>query len=466
MRWSLDLPRGAAYLRTHWQAALVLLLVPSVLLAALATVGEREPLYLTAPVTRGTMTSLVTATGTVRPVGEVRVGSELSGRIAELLVDFDDSVHEGQPLARLDPQVFRAIVREAEAALEIAEANLLMQEAALARAEAELATAHATRAVGSAETAGVRAQREEAERELARIRALAQEAIISGSELDRAQARAATATALLRAAETQELAGDATTRGAEAALKMGLAGLQNAAAEVKRSRAVLERATVDLERSIIRSPIDGVVIGRNVDSGQTVTVGLEAPTLFTLAQDLRRMEVHAQVDQADIGRVAVGQTAYFAVDAHPEHVFSGNVMQIRKSPQIVQNIVTYTVIISADNPQLLLLPGMTAILRITIVETENTLMLPAAALRFRPPQQIAANGEALAASGALAMPDQGTPMLVWVLARGELDPRVLGIGSSDGSVAAVLGGPLETGDLAVVGLAEPSRPNLGLRFGL
>jgi HlyD family secretion protein len=340
-----------------------------------------------------------------------------------------------------------------------------MHEAALTRAEAELATVRASRAVGSAETESARAQREAAERELARVRALARDAAISGSELDRAEARAATATALLRAAETQEEAGDAATQGAEAALKMALARLQTAAAEVKRAQAMLQRVTVDLERTTIRSPIDGIVIGRNVDGGQTVAVGLEAPTLFTIASDLRRMEVRAQIDQADIGRIAVGQPVLFAVDAYPEHVFAGTVAQIRKSPHVVQNVVTYTVIVSADNADLLLLPGMTAILRITVMEIEHALRLPSAALRFRPEERTAARAEALAATGGLGTPEQGTPALVWVLDRGKLDARVVGIGSSDGNVAAVLSGRLEPGEFVVMGTVSAPPSTFGLRFG-
>lgn len=431
---------------------------------AVATPGD-EPTYLTAPVERGDIASIITASGTVTPVGQVNVGSQLSGQIAELLVDFNDRVIKGQPLARLDPQGFEAIVREAEAALEISEANMLVQEAALDKAESDLTTARASQVVGTAETDSVRAEREEAERVLARMRTLAKEAAISGSEVDRAEAKAASAAALLRARETQELVRDATTQGAEASVKMALAQLQNAVAQVKRASAVLDRAKVDLDRTTISAPIDGVVIGRNVDRGQTVAASLEAPTLFTLASDLRHMEVHAQIDQADIGRVAVDQPVLFAVDAYPERAFTGTVTQIRKAPQVIQNVVTYTVIVSADNSDLLLLPGMTAILRITVTEISDVLKIPNAALRFRPADDIATPIEARASSGQLGIPDQGTPVLIWVLDGDELSPRVIGYSAGDANVAAALAGELAEGELVVVGATAAADSSIGLRLG-
>ncbi len=421
--------------------------------------------YLTAPVQRGDIVSTVMATGTITPVGQVNVSSQLSGRIAEVLVDFNDAVVQGQVLARLDPEGFHAAVRQAEAAVDIAQAGLLMQQAALSKAESGLETARATRRVGTAETDSVRAQREEAERELARVRALAEEAIVSGSALDRAEAQAATASAMLRAAETQELVGDAATAGAEAEVQMAVARLQNAVAEVKRSEAVLDRTRVDLERSTIRSPIDGVVIGRNIDQGQTVAASLEAPVLFTLARDLRDTEVIAQVDQADIGQVAVGQTASFTVDAYPEQEFTGTIKQIRKSPMIVQNVVTYSVVIGAKNPHQQLLPGMTALLRITVAEVRDVLKISNAALRYRPVDNIAGPVEAAAAAGELELPSQGYPAIVWSLQNARLEPRIIGIGPGSAAESVILSGDLDEGELLVVGAEAAADRRLGIRLG-
>lgn len=455
------------FLNKHRKLILVTASVTVLCLAYwIAGLGDQTS-YLTAPVERGDIASIVTATGTLTPVGQVKVGSQLSGQIAELLVDFNDQVTKDQPLARLDAQGFEAAVREGEAALEIAEANMLVQEAALSKAESDLATARASRAVGTAETDNMRAQREEAARELERMQKLAQEAAISGSEVDRAQARARSAAALLRAAETQELVGDATTRGAEAAVKMALARLQNAVAEMKRTSAVLEKAKVDLERTTITAPIDGVVIERNVDSGQTVAASLQAPTLFTLANDLKNMEVHAQVDQADIGQIRPNQNARFAVDTYPDRLFTGTVTQIRKAPQVIQNIVTYTVLIAADNSELLLLPGMTAILQITVAEVRDVLKIPSAALRFRPMNSNVATDQVAAERTRSGPPEQGAPALVWVLDGGAIYPRMIGIGVRDSGAVQVMSGPLTAGENVVIGTAAVSEGSslFGIRAG-
>ena len=427
--------------------------------------AEENASYLTLSAERGDIVSVITATGVLTPVGQVNVGSQLSGQVAEVLVDFNDQVSAGQPLARLDPQGYEAIVREAEAALEIAEAGMLVQEAALDKAESDLATARASQEVGAAETDSMRAQREEAERTLERLRTLEQEAAISGSEVDRAEARAETTAALLRASETQEQVRDATTRSAAAAVNMALAQLQNAIGEVKRMTAILERANVDLARTTIAAPIDGVVIGRNVDSGQTVAATLEAPTLFTLAKDLRDMEVHAQIDQADIGRIRVGQAVRFSVDAFPDRDFVGAVTQIRKAPQVFQNVVTYQVIVSADNAEGLLLPGMTAVLRITVAEVHDVLKVPAAALRFRPAESIAGPVEAMWVGRELARPERGRAAVIWVLSGGEIAHRVIGYEEGDTDSVAVVGGNLERGELVVIGTAAAEDSPVGLRLG-
>lgn len=452
-------------LRQHALPGVVITVLGAVVLAYALLRSSGSEAYLTAEVELGDIVSVVSATGTVTPVGEVRVGSQLSGQIAELLVDFNSAVSEGQALARLDPQSYEAIVEERQAALDIAEANVLLHEAALGKAESELATARASKDVGVAETDSMRAQRLEAERELARMEALAEEAAISGSEVDRAQARADTAAALLRAAETQEIVGDAATDGAEAAVRMALAQLEHAVAEVRRAQAALQQAAVHLERTTIRSPIDGVVIGRTVDRGQTVAATLEAPTLFTLAKDLRQMEVHAQIDQADIGKIQRHQQALFAVDAYPDHPFTGTVTQIRKAPLVIRNVVTYTVIVSAENKQLLLLPGMTAVLRIAVTEQHDVLKVPNAALRYRPSDSVAAPVEAAAARGELQMPDQGTPGLVWVDDDGRLTARIVGVGAGDETVSAILAGELEAGEHVVIGNTAQPDASIGLRLG-
>ncbi|HET6520806.1 MAG TPA: efflux RND transporter periplasmic adaptor subunit, partial [Geminicoccaceae bacterium] len=429
--------------------------------------------YLTAPVERGDLVTAVTATGTLNAVVTVEVGSQLSGQIKDLLADFNDEVEKGQPIARLDPETYAARVREAEAALDVAEAGVLIGRAAVARAEADLAGAHAGLAGAAAEIQSAAATRADAARELARKQTLHARGTLADSDVERALAGHDSAAALLRAAEAGRAGREAAVLAAEAALRMAEADLRNARAVVRQRQAELDQAEVDLERTVIRAPIEGVVIGRDVDRGQTVAASLEAPTLFTLARDLREMEVHAKVDEADIGRIRPGQRVAFTVDAYPGRSFEGAVVQVRKAPQVVQNVVTYTVVASAANPDLLLLPGMTALVQIVVGRVAGVLKVPNAALRFRPPEgaAAAAGGGAAgpgAASGETGDLGRGTPAVVWVPRGdgGEAAPLAIGIGASDAAASEVVAGPLGEGRPVIVGTAaDDDGGGSFLRFG-
>ena len=309
--------------------------------------------YITAPIERGRFATVVRATGTLNPISTVDVGSELSGRIAEVLVDFNDKVRAGQVLARLDPVTFAARVKEAQAALRIAQAGARVQLASKERAAAEISAARMARRVAEANQAALTAKLGETERDVKRKLILARTMIISKSDLTGTQARRdAEAADVLAATEQINMKGEAIVV-AEADLKIAEANLDNAQAIVEQKEAALEQAEQDLARTEIRSPIDGVIIKRDINPGQTVAVSLEAKTLFQIANDLREMEVHGKLDEADIGRVKPGQKVTFTVDAYPERQF-GQVKQVRIAPEVVQNVVTYTVIISAPNPELLL----------------------------------------------------------------------------------------------------------------
>jgi HlyD family secretion protein len=250
-----------------------------------------------------------------------------------------------------------------------------------------------------------------------------------------------------------------------AALHKADAELLNARATVAQRDAMLEQARVELDRSVIRSPITGVVIGRDIDRGQTVAASLEAPTLFKIARDLRDMEVHAKIDEADIGRIRVSQPATFRVDAFPGRQFSGKVTQIRKAPEVVRNVVTYRVVIATRNPELLLLPGMTALVEIVVRETDEVLKLPNAALRFRPRER-----ESLrqAAKNVVLEDAIGAERDVWALDDdGEPKPVRVRLGLSDASVTEVVEGPLREGQDVIVGTApeEGERRLFGIRWG-
>ena len=245
---------------------------------------------------------------------------------------------------------------------------------------------------------------------------------------------------------------------------MAKANVQNALAVVEQRQAALDQAQLDLDRTVLRAPIDGVIIKRDVNPGQTVAVSLEAKTLFTIANDLHQMEVHGKIDEADVGELKVGQAAQFTVDAYPERTFGGQVMQIRKSPEVVQNVVTYTAIISAPNPDLLLLPGMTAQLRIAVSDTDDVLKIPSQALRFRPKDAAPASARPSANTGAAA----SSSTTVWLLGEdGRPSPIAVRIGASDDNAAALLEGPLSEGQQIIVGTANSQGQGgyFGLRLG-
>jgi HlyD family secretion protein len=283
-------------------------------------IGQRDaaaPAYRFAKVERGPLTATVSATGTLNPVTTVQVGTQVSGQIKELFVDFNSPVKRGQLIARIDPETFEYRVRQAEADAEAA-------RSALARAQVALINA---------------------QRDLARTRELVARNFVSPADLDRAQAQ----------------------------FDLAQADVRNAQAIVAQRQAQLAAAKVDLARTEIRAPVDGVVIKRSVDVGQTVAASLQAPELFVIAKDLRDMQVEASIDEADVGRIALGQRATFTVDAFPGRTFAGEVKQIRKAAQTVQNVVTYTVLITADNEAGQLMPGMTANVRIVTDRRESVL---------------------------------------------------------------------------------------------
>jgi HlyD family secretion protein len=423
---------------------------------------EASSSYLTAPVERGDVSTTLSATGSLRALVTVQVGSQLSGQIAELLVDFNDEVKQGQPLAELDPSTFQSQVHAAEAALEVARAEILKQRAELQTAISEVASARHGLDVAAAHVESARAELNEAERDLKRKRTLAGTKVLAQAHVDQATTAHRSAAADLRAAEAVVGVAKEAVVAAGARQLMADANLLYAQAAEREQAAELDQARIDLERTVIAAPIDGVVIGRDVDRGQTVAASLEAPTLFTLAQDLHQMEVHASIDEADIGRIRLGQQSRFTVDAYPDRVFAGTVIQIRKAPQLIQNVVTYTVVLSTQNPDLALLPGMTAIVHVLVDEAEDVLKVANAALRFQPPGDAigdaAVAGEALDASGGA---------VVWVLDKNDRPaPVSVTLGSSNEIATEIVAGPLRAGQRVIVGTVAtaPDRSWFGISW--
>ena len=354
----------------------------TVTLAALGSRGkDTAPTVTAAPVTRGDIVSTVSATGTLAAVTSVQVGTQVSGVVEVLSADFNSIVRKGQVLARLEQSAFRS-------AIEQAQANVTKAAAELER---------------------TRVTAEDAETKQRRAQQLAERELIARNDLDSATLARDTAVVQIRSAE----------------------------ASLAQARAALRQAEVNLSKTIITSPIDGVVISRNVDVGQTVAASLSAPTLYLIAADLTRMQVSASVDESEMGKIRAGQTVSFTVDAYPGKAFPGRVEQVRLNPVVANNVVTYATIVSAANPDLSLKPGMTANLTIEVDRRENVLRAPAAATRFRP------TADTLTALHAPST--KSTPNTVWTYVNGQAAPVQVKFGASDGAWTEILNAPFGEG---------------------
>jgi HlyD family secretion protein len=448
----------------RFAATAILLSTLAVSLGYTYSQGSSPETFLTAPVERGSVSTLVKASGTVEAVVSVDVSSQLSGRIAEVFVNFNDSVTAGQPIAQIDQEIFAARVNEARAALRVARATAQVQRAALERATVGVASAWTAERLAEDQSTASKARQEEVERDFLRKLALARTGAATERDLGQARALRDAGVADLRASLEQIQMKAEAIAVAEAEKHMAEANLENADAVVEQRQAALDQAGVDLDRTVLRAPIDGIIIKRDVNPGQTVAVSLEAKTLFKIANDLREMEVHGKIDEADVGQLKPGQTARFTVDAYPDRTFSGRVLQIRKSPEVVQNVVTYTTIVSAPNPDLLLLPGMTAQLRIVASNTGELLKIPSQALRFRPNSVGPASGRQSTNQAASSK----ASVTVWLVGEdGRPNPVAVKLGASDDNGAALLEGALNEGQQVIIGIAnsQKQRGYFGVRLG-
>jgi HlyD family secretion protein len=347
--------------------------------------GGNAPKYRMARVERGPLTAAVSATGNLNAVVIVQVGSQVSGQIKELLVDFNSIVKKNQVIARIDPDIFEAKVNQAKADLDSSRAAVLNQEAQVERARADVDNARAALVEAKAFTAKALVQSVDAKRDFDRKTELFGRQLIAKSDLDTSQATYDAAGAQLDSTRAREQALTSGIQSALAQLRVAQAAHESARAQVQQKDAALRQTQVDLDHTTIRAPVDGVVVSRQVDVGQTVAASLQAPVLFTIAQDLTRMQVETSVDEADIGRIKLDDRATFTVDAFPGETFVGTVTQIRKAALVVQNVVTYTVVVAVSNPTGKLVPGMTANVKLVTAEKSSVLRVPNAALRFRPP---------------------------------------------------------------------------------
>jgi HlyD family secretion protein len=372
------------------------LLIAAVLVAISVSVAayyrsnaQQGTQFVTAPVMRGSVVQTVAATGTLQAVTTVQVGSQVSGTIKALHADFNSEVKKGQIIAELDPSLFQTQVEQAQA-------SLLRLQADVDRAKVDI---------------------EDTQSKLQRAEELWSQQLISRADFETAQAAARQAQAAVKSAEAQ----------------------------VVQARAALNQNQVNLQHTIIRAPIDGVVISRSVDVGQTVASSLQAPTLFVIANDLARMQVNASIDESDIGRIAAGQPVTFSVDAYPGEKFTGKVSQVRLEPKVESNVVSYTTIIDVPNPSLKLKPGMTATVNVETARADDVLKVPTSALRFTPPGAEDAPAPRAARNGGGR---------VWILDSDLARPVPVRPGISDGATTALVEAPFDEGARVITGTAS------------
>ena len=402
--------------------------------------SPKEPPYVTTPVQTASITQVVSSTGTLQAVVTVQVGSQVSGTIEKLFADFNTKVKAGQIVAQLNQDKFRAAEDQARANLLAAQSNIEKSK------------------VGVADTL----------RTLERNRQLRTKDLMAQSDLDAAQA----------------------------AYDAAVAQVEVNRAQAAQAQASLKQATVDLNNTVIRSPVDGLVISRNVDVGQTVAASLQAPTLFTIANELARMEVHTNVDEADVGNVREAQEVTFTVDAFPSRRFRGRVHQVRNAPIVVQNVVTYVAVVRIDNKELLLKPGMTANVQFLVSRKEDVLTIPNMAMRFKPPEEKEEAQELLRREQSRTAPKVGERRTsrqsavrgsgaagggtrrarIYLLRDDKAQPVEIQLGISDGSRTEVRSGDVKENDPVIIGMssadssgpavANPFQPQRSRGFGL
>jgi HlyD family secretion protein len=419
--------------RIHWIIAVVLIALAATAAYALRRASPVE--YFASKVERGSIRDVVDVTASVNAVRTVQVGSQVSGTVAKLNVDFNSRVHKGDVVALIEPSLLQGALQQAVADLESAQANLVAANANVDRMRA-----------AAVQTKG----------DYDRIATLAGEHLATQQELELARSNY-----------------DA----AQASVEGAIANVAQARAQIKQKDAAVAIARTNVDHTVIRSPIDGIVVARNVDVGQTVAASLQAPTIFTIAQDLRQMQLYAKADESDVSRIRTGAPVTFKVDAFPKETFTGKVSQIRMNATTVQNVVTYDAIIDFDNPELKIFPGMTAYVTVPVATVENALKVPNGALRYNPPLSasefsaiyekngisgdkaggVVSEGESRAAPGASATPRplHAESAVVWrLLPDKSIVPVQIALGLTDHAyteVTKVIKGEIKEGDELVTG---------------
>lgn len=422
-----------------------------------ASQSKNNARYVTAKAQYADVNSVIQETGTVNPVDEVSVGTQVSGTISQLFVDYNTIVHKGEILAKLDPTSFQAAADQANATLDVAKAQAAAGSSTIAQNAANTQNMQANEQQLVANAKKAQAQETLSSITVSRDRALMAQGYISQSQLDTDVAAENSNVQALAAAEQQARGGTAQVTGANASVDVSQSQATAEQAQVAVAAAQAEQTNYNLSRTVITSPIDGIVVSRNVSVGQTVAASLQTPTLFVIASSLKDMEVDVSVDEADVGQLRATQTAYITVPAYPNIEFKGIVKQVRVNPTTVQNVVTYDAVVIVHDEQERLKPGMTANVTIDVVHRSNVLTVPLAALLYRPSGQHAsrsggaAGGAAPGPSGSPA-PVAGAPgshVTLWVLAKNKPVATPVVIGYSDGSNVEIAQGSLKSGDLVI-----------------
>jgi HlyD family secretion protein len=397
--------------------------------------------YDTVALDRGPIQASVTATGTLNAVINVQVSSQVSGNIKALYADWNSKVTKGQLVALIDPQIFQTQVDQAQAAVNSAHAAVLTAGAQVEKTRADLAGAAAAQKAAESAVARDRANELNAQAQWQRIDELFRDGIVSQTDHDAAKAAYDASVAQVAADQAQVDAARQTVQSAQAQVRVAESQLTSAQAQERQTRAALQQSQVNLDHTRILAPVDGTVVARRMDVGQTVAATLNPPIIFEIAQDLTKMQVDTNVDESDIGSVRVGQKATFTVDAYPGTTFHGAVTDVRKAPISTQNVVTYDVVIGVSNPDLKLFPGMTANARILTERIDDALRVPNVVLRLKPSVEVL---EQL----RLPAPEAGKPQ-VYLVAEGKLKPVPVTYGLSDGRYTAIVSGDVRAGDRVV-----------------
>jgi HlyD family secretion protein len=404
--------------------------------------------YKTEAAQRGRIQSTVSVTGTCSALLTVQLGSQVSGVVKALYADYNSQVHKGQLLAEIDPLPFQERVNQAQAALDAAKAGVVAAKATVEKAETDIRTAQATaesqKALVAQALAGERGAKITADRQ----QQLAATSIVSDDQYQSAKATYDVAVADREASDAQAHVAETTIDEMKEARDAAKTQETSAEAQVRQAQGALDSAQLDLDHTRIVSPIDGVVISRQVDAGQTVAASFAAPQMFQIAQDLTKMQVDADIDEADVAKVHIGQVAQFTVDAMPTRTFEAVVRQVRESATNIQNVITYDAVMDVANPDLVLLPGMTANIRIPVQVRENVLRISNSALRYKPTAD-----KASPVVKPLPQSQQKQPAQQTIYVRnnaGIPEPRKIQVGLSDGLYTEVVSGDLREGEAVVL----------------